>query len=829
MGQVYLAERVDGGVSQKVAIKLVRGAGVDAKTHGGKTDSHYAARFNIERQVLARLKHPNIAALIDAGALASGELWIAMEYVDGQTLDQYVLRHEISRTQIVKLLSTLAHTVGYAERQLIVHRDLKPSNIMIDQHGALKLLDFGIAKLLGPSHTAEITQIQPFSPRYAAPEQLRNGTITTATNVYQLGVLARDLLMPPLDADLAALVRCALQDQASDRYANAGAMALDFDAWLANKPLKVRQLNLLAQVLKFAQRQPIVSAALAAAVSGVILFAWIASTQAQLAQESLRLVQSEQRSSEAVIEKLRAGFSSISPSTAGKPALLSDLLEYWRVREAGSDLHADGRVMALAGELSFALGDYAQARALLTKALQEIEPKRSESSIKDAARAAGLLAWIDNVQGNKKAAIASTETELNLLAQLPASIYRDLPIGKAQYLRLSYKGQLTEAAEVAQQTAEKLLAGNSVQKTHRLVFISYAYQSFLAANSVDRANQMAALLKLEISQTTSAAIVENMLPNEIHGNDGLFDLLEVANAVGRSGDRKFAEALLAELARAGQGAFGADHPFAAQFNAAYALALLNSGKLRLANDFNLQALNVIAQHSTQFPQLWQGTLSNQGAIARALGDPESAAECYLKSTQAANKLQDERGALLAMAQRLRALAELQRAQLPDKSIKSQPDLVNVISAEYADFMMRWLKSAPANQNNEARFAVATASAIALDDNAKSFWQADLTALNVPESARFKRELALIYLLRETDAGAAVEWAKTLLNKLPAGTALISQYSLMADAALWRLAANSRDLSALQDAELAYNWLRVEQLPGSLRLRLLKQAIAARAK
>lgn len=814
MGQVFLAKRSSGFV-QNVAVKLVRGGGFDAQ---------HIVRFNIERQILARLQHPNIAALIDAGALASGELWIAMEFVDGETLDQFVARTAPDQTQIVRLLLSLARAVAYAERQLIVHRDLKPSNVMVDQAGVLKLLDFGIAKLLGQTKDGDITRIQPYSPRYAAPEQLKNGTITTATNVYQLGILARDLLLKPLDVDLQALVHCALQDDPAERYANAGTMAADFEAWLEYKPLRVRQLNLLSYALKFVRRQPWVAAALAASMAGMLLFSWVAITQAQLARAALQLAQIEQRSSEAVIAKLRAGFSSVSPSTAGKPALLGDLLEFWRRQNIGSDLHADGRVMALAGELSFALGDYDQARALLGKALLQIDPERSESAVKDAAKAAGMLSWIDDVRGKPDAAIASTIKELSLLAQLPPSKQRDLLIAKAQYLQFIYQGQQLFAAEIAMQTAARLVSDSRGDQAHRLVFISRAYQSFLAANSVVRANQMAALLHEEINKTTSSELVRNMLPNEANGNDGLFELLEVANAVGRAGNRSSAEALLADLAAAGEGAFGERHPFAAQFNANYALALLNSGKLRLADRFNSKAIAVISEHAKQFPKLWQGTLTNQGAIARAIGDPKTAAEHYLQAARCAENLHDERGALLSIALRLRALAEWQISEAADINAQKINDLAKTIAFEYAEFMQRWLKAGANLQNNEARFAVATAAAFAADAEARAYWRADLVGLTVPESARFKRALALIYLQHSESPGSAIQLAQQLLDNLPAGTAQISRYALLADVALWRLSINPSDKSARKDAERARAWLSIEQLPTSSRLQQLNKLL-----
>jgi tetratricopeptide (TPR) repeat protein len=192
MGVVYLAERED--VPMRVALKLVRG-GLAAPDH--------LERFLIERRVLARLEHPNIARLLDAGVESDGTPWFAMEYVEGLAIDDFCAECELGIPERLALFERVCEAVQFAHRNLIVHRDLKPSNVLVvassdgsAQIGHPKLLDFGIAKLLGDDDDAGMTatHMRLMTPEYAAPEQVRGQAITTATDVYALGVVLYELL-----------------------------------------------------------------------------------------------------------------------------------------------------------------------------------------------------------------------------------------------------------------------------------------------------------------------------------------------------------------------------------------------------------------------------------------------------------------------------------------------------------------------------------------------------------------------------------------------------------------------------------------------------------
>lgn len=193
MGTVYLADRAEGDFEQQVAVKLIK-PGMDSR--------QILERFQSERQILARLDHPNIARLLDGGVNKDGLPYFAMEYLEGEPISDYCDRHKLSVEKRLALFQTVCAAVHYAHRNLVVHRDLKPGNILVSDDGTVKLLDFGIAKVLvskddeGRSQFLSMTQtgMHVMTPEYAAPEQVRGEPVSTATDVYALGVILYELL-----------------------------------------------------------------------------------------------------------------------------------------------------------------------------------------------------------------------------------------------------------------------------------------------------------------------------------------------------------------------------------------------------------------------------------------------------------------------------------------------------------------------------------------------------------------------------------------------------------------------------------------------------------
>ncbi|MES1241748.1 MAG: serine/threonine-protein kinase [Acidobacteriota bacterium] len=199
MAVVYLAERADGQFRQEVALKLLS---------AGLVASHVGRRFDRERQILAHARHPGVARLLDGGAGPSGRPYLVMEYVDGRPIDRYCDEEKLGVEARLDLFLQVARVVEDAHRNLIVHRDIKPSNILVTAEGHAKLLDFGIAKLLDPEATSSGdapvsgSAIRLMTPAYASPEQVRGNPVTTASDIYQLGLLLYILLTGRFPYDL---------------------------------------------------------------------------------------------------------------------------------------------------------------------------------------------------------------------------------------------------------------------------------------------------------------------------------------------------------------------------------------------------------------------------------------------------------------------------------------------------------------------------------------------------------------------------------------------------------------------------------------------------
>jgi serine/threonine-protein kinase len=277
MGVVYLCRRSGPDFEQQVAVKRLPAA----------LDSDFAReRLKLERRVLAGLRHPNIAQLIDGGEEADGTPWVAMEYVEGETVDRHVQRLKLDRRQRIALFLPLCEAVQFAHRNGVIHRDIKAANVLIDRHGQIKLLDFGIAKLLGDADAGApaMTVAATMTPHYASPEQIRGEAVTQASDLYSLGVLLYELLAdqrpydfptrrpaeierivsetepPPLAgrnaADLDCIVRCAMHKDPARRYGSARALAEDLQHWLAGRPISARPDSALYRSGRFLRRHP---------------------------------------------------------------------------------------------------------------------------------------------------------------------------------------------------------------------------------------------------------------------------------------------------------------------------------------------------------------------------------------------------------------------------------------------------------------------------------------------------------------------------------------------------------------------------------------------
>ena len=354
MGTVYRAERADGQYQQEVALKLVR---------SGPRDPYAIERLRTERQVLAHLRHPNIAGLLDGGFASDGTPYLVMELVDGVPINEWCAAERRSLEESLRLFRVVCDAVQHAHRSLIVHRDLKPSNIFVSRSGSVKLLDFGIAKLLDPAAWAcgsPVTraEMQLITPEYAAPEQAAGGQITTATDVYALGVVLYELLTgvrprecssavrcpyahdarpvtAPSDAlrrlprsgaadsrrfarrirgDLDCIVLTALRDEPERRYASAGQLGEEIDRFLEGRAVLAQPDTVAYRVRTFVRRNRLAVTAAAVLVSCITTFGVVAALQARALAEQSRIAGLERDKAEQVVRVLVDLFETTNPA-----------------------------------------------------------------------------------------------------------------------------------------------------------------------------------------------------------------------------------------------------------------------------------------------------------------------------------------------------------------------------------------------------------------------------------------------------------------------------------------------------------------------------------
>jgi len=428
MSTVYHAQRDDGSFEQEVAIKLMRRL----------PDRDAVERFRAERQILASLHHPNIARVLDGGTTEDGRPYLVMEYVEGRPITTYCDEEELSIDERIDLFQKVAGAVQHAHQNLIVHRDLKPNNILVTPDGTVKLLDFGIAKVLEASAHRDLvnapstrTGFHLMTPEYAAPEQVRGGDITTATDVYALGVLLYELLTghrpyqlnqrsaydivqavceadptrpstivlqtrdvgPPseqqtvtpedvstvrqlspdqlqrrLRGDLDSIILHSLRKAPADRYRTADALAEDLQRFRSNQPVRARRGTLQYRVQKLFERNR-------SAVVGASLFVVLLIGYAVTVTYQARQIAAERDKAEAVTSFITSLFDASNPFSAGS----SERLTVREVVDRGasrirSDLAGQPLVQAevetVIGNVYASMGLYPQADSMLYDALQ---------------------------------------------------------------------------------------------------------------------------------------------------------------------------------------------------------------------------------------------------------------------------------------------------------------------------------------------------------------------------------------------------------------------------------------------------------------------------
>ncbi|MBS0380009.1 MAG: serine/threonine protein kinase [Proteobacteria bacterium] len=494
MGEVYRAVRADGLYPQEVAIKLIR---------RGLAGEFMLNRFRAEREILASLQHPHIARILDAGITDGGAPYLVMELIKGVPIDQFCESRGLTVRQRIELFLDVCGAVHFAHQHLTIHRDLKPGNILVTDDGQVKLLDFGIAKVLAAGDGAAQTQVHAMTPEYSSPEQIRNQPITTASDEYALGVLLYRMLTgrspyrtdsadtytlarevceadPPMPSaalasdsalvtrnqlrgDLDSIVLTALRKEPARRYASVQQLADDLQRHLDQRTVAARPRTWRYAAGRFVARNRALSFALAAIA--VVLVAGILATehQARIAaaerDRAQRHFDSVRQLANSFMFDLHDEIAKLPGSIKARQLLVTKALTYLDMlsRESGSDralqvelaeayLHV-GRVQ---GEVGYdnlgdhkgALENFQKAIALLDRALGTDPASRPE--FMTLARAYNLAAGALGALGRPQEQLEMINKGIALtqrrLQLQPDSVEVRAWVGRAYFGRAQFRG-----------------------------------------------------------------------------------------------------------------------------------------------------------------------------------------------------------------------------------------------------------------------------------------------------------------------------------------------------------------------------------------------------
>jgi serine/threonine-protein kinase len=674
MGTVYLAARADEQYQMRVAIKVIK-AGTD--------NEEVVQYFRRERQILASLDHPNIARLLDGGATDEGLPYFVMEYIQGQTIDEYCDRRELSVTERLKLFLDVCSAVQYAHRSLIVHRDIKPSNIVVTAEGVPKLLDFGIAKFMHPEllgdETLKVT-VLAMTPEYSSPEQARGEPITTATDVYSLGVAlyelltghhpyrgrsrsvvdtlravieteparpstvvglteeamagARQVTLTPeavsrtregtqerlsrrLQGDLDTILLMALRKEPHRRYPSVEAFAEDIARHLRGLPVSARKATTAYRAGKFLRRHTL------GVVTSVVLVSLVLAFGISMAVQSGRLAR-ERDKAERVSEFLVDLFKVSDPSEAkGKTVTARELLDSGAERITRGGLRAEPEVRAALldtmGRVYDALGLYDKAEPLLRDALAIRRQALGEHP--DVAKSLNSLANVLYKKGDYAGAEALDRETLAMRRKLLGTEHPDVAKSLNNLATELYeKGDYAGAGALYREALamKRKLLGNE----HPLVARSLNN----LANALRRQGDYAGA---EALYREALAMMRKFLGNEHPHVAATLDNLAIV--LYEKGDYAGAEALEREALGMSRKVLGNEHPQVAGTLNRLALVLSEKGDYAEAEALYNEALAMMRKLlGNEHPDVAE-SLTGLGTLLVKRGDPRPAEALLLEA------------------------------------------------------------------------------------------------------------------------------------------------------------------------------------------------------
>lgn len=651
MGEVLLADRAEGDFEQRVALKIVR---------GGLNRSEIVERFRRERRILARLRHPNIAALYDGGVTDDGIPYFAMEYVDGQRITDWCDARTLGVAQRVDLFGSVCRAVEHAHRNLVVHRDIKPGNVFVTSDGAVKLLDFGIGKLLDPDAGEETQATRSFlTPAFAAPEQIRGEGASTSSDVFSLGMLLYVLLTghhPHGDAsrsleiaraiaeddapdpstragrdsttmsaseiaarrgtepadlrrrlkgDLDNIVAKALRRDPDERYASARELAEDLERCRRCEPVRARAATARYRMSRFVRRHRVgVAAAMlvflaaAAGVAGVVWQARVAGRERDRAQ--------------AVKDYLIEIFSAADPSfESGRTLTAAELVE----RGADRISHRFGDEPEIRAEITEVLGSVLTGLALYERADELLEEAlREYRRLGDDARAAGAL--------SARAVNASHRGELETAERLQREalagvrkMHGDGPEAAAALHSLgrilAHAGRSEEAIGVLE---EAIAVGGRAGMTPPDLA---AYRTSLAGPLLD-------VGRLEDSEHEYRTALAALPEVSVATGNALAELTRLLNHMGRNEEAEEASRRALQVMREEYGPVG--HPDVAHALNSLASILSEKGELEEAEALQREGLDVLRRTLGEDHSFVAGIMNNLAITKQRQGDHAAAAD-----------------------------------------------------------------------------------------------------------------------------------------------------------------------------------------------------------
>jgi eukaryotic-like serine/threonine-protein kinase len=642
MGEIYAVSRVDAAFEQRAALKLLR---------------HEAAgqleRFHAERQILARLEHPGIARLLDGGMSADGRPYTVMEFVEGTSLTRYCHERGSSLHERLALLMQVCDAVAFAHRNLVIHRDLKPDNILVDAEGSVKLLDFGIAKLIDMAALPAVDDhtIAPFTPDYAAPEQLTGEAVTTSTDIYALGVLMFELLsgerplrtrgLPstaalklvldreapapsrlaptnsaaPLSAhlikgDLDAIVAKCLRREPGHRYETVVGLKRDIERHLRHQPVHARSGARAYVASRFLRRHwlPITGLGLfVIAVSGAALYANSARVETEMALRRADVVRNF------LIDLFRQNDPEAGNSHAMTARELVDVGARRIVLGFANDADTRIELLGVSGNLYRALGEFPRSDELLTRRLEQADrayarddPRRIEAQV-DMARADISAQRFDAAQALLEKSLAASSTNPDDNTELRARIRRERATLENE------RGNYAEAIVWQDQAISMLRRLSSPKLADLAEALStrgyYVYENGHIADAEQPLREALAMLETAVPESSSSLLAVRERLGTVLTSLGRFD--EVVP-------------LLKKNAQAVRQLYGDRHPLLANALHQLASALRQSGDFNAAIPVFREAVDLYEQNYGSEHSYVAVALTGLGQSLGASGDFQGA-------------------------------------------------------------------------------------------------------------------------------------------------------------------------------------------------------------